>query len=246
MPITKKDRAIILKTIDHGESDKIVTLITVQHGKINAIAKGARRSKKRFLNALEPFTCLSVVMAQTRPSSMHRIDSASINNSFSEIRNSYNDYLMASLCCELTSLWTREADRCSEIFHLLHWYLVNLTRFTQHVNITLFFKIQLLNLSGTGIQCDRCIKCGSGIPERPEWSFAPDQGGFFCNHCHSTPAPLGRDIPLLLKHIAGSPKEKLNRLRINEWQSKVTWHILRDMHCHQLGREPASYKLITL
>ena len=52
--------AIVLDTTDHGESDLIVTLFCQESGRVTAIAKGAKRSKKRFVNKLEFFTYLQV------------------------------------------------------------------------------------------------------------------------------------------------------------------------------------------
>lgn len=47
--------ALVLHCRDHGESDKIITLLTKNAGKFSGIAKGANRSKKRFVNKLELF-----------------------------------------------------------------------------------------------------------------------------------------------------------------------------------------------
>ena len=51
-----KTWAIDIKTLDYGESDRIVTFYTSDFGKVKGIAKGAKRSKRRFSNALEVFT----------------------------------------------------------------------------------------------------------------------------------------------------------------------------------------------
>ena len=246
MPIIKKDKAVILMTRDHGESDKTVTLITSKYGRINAIAKGAKRSKKRFVNTLEPFTSLSVVMAQSRVSSMHRIESASIINSFPEIHKSYRGYLMASLCCELTSLWTVEADMSRAIFQLLTWYLENLIYFEYKLNPTFFFQEHLLSLAGIGLNYNSCIKCGTDFRHCPEWLFSPESGGFLCRNCHNKGNFIQRDIIYLMRHIFNSPKEKLQRLKMTERQNKIIWKILREMHSYHLGKVPASYKLITI
>ena len=56
----KNMTAIVLKVNDLGESDKIVTFYSKQAGKIAGIAKGAKRSKKRFSNKLEMFSLLEV------------------------------------------------------------------------------------------------------------------------------------------------------------------------------------------
>ncbi|MBW2672896.1 MAG: DNA repair protein RecO, partial [Deltaproteobacteria bacterium] len=51
-----KTPAFVLHFLNYGEADRIVTLFTREFGKLKGIAKGARRSKKRFANAIEPFS----------------------------------------------------------------------------------------------------------------------------------------------------------------------------------------------
>ena len=58
--------AVVVRTRAFGESDKIVTFLTRDLGKIAGIAKGARRSKRRFVNVLEPFTHVDVTLRVPR------------------------------------------------------------------------------------------------------------------------------------------------------------------------------------
>ncbi|HSM92508.1 MAG TPA: DNA repair protein RecO, partial [Anaeromyxobacteraceae bacterium] len=54
-----KVEGIVLRVVDYGESDRIVTLLTRERGKVGAYARGARASRRRFPGLLEPFTLLS-------------------------------------------------------------------------------------------------------------------------------------------------------------------------------------------
>src|SRR5262245_31804108 len=54
--IEERTPAIILRSRVYGESDKIVTFLTRNWGKVTGIAKGAKRSRRRFVNVLESFT----------------------------------------------------------------------------------------------------------------------------------------------------------------------------------------------
>ena len=60
--------AVVVRARVFGESDKIVTFLTRDLGKVTGIAKGAKRSKRRFVNVLEPFTHVSLRLRQ-RPAS---------------------------------------------------------------------------------------------------------------------------------------------------------------------------------
>ena len=61
-----RDEGVILKTTKLGEADRIVTMLTRNHGKIRAVAKGVRRTKSRFGARLEPFMRADMLLAQGR------------------------------------------------------------------------------------------------------------------------------------------------------------------------------------
>ena len=66
----QQTEAIVLRLLDYGESDRIVTFSTADFGKIRGIAKGARRSRKRFTNALEPFCHSRMIFSRKNPDSL--------------------------------------------------------------------------------------------------------------------------------------------------------------------------------
>ena len=61
-----RDEGVILKTVKLGEADRIVTMLTRNHGKVRAVAKGVRRTKSRFGARLEPFMRTDMLLAQGR------------------------------------------------------------------------------------------------------------------------------------------------------------------------------------
>src|SRR3989338_948726 len=131
--------AIVLQVKDHGDSDKIITGYTLEHGKIVLIAKGAKRSKKRFVNKLELFSLLAIHFAPSRHSSLMRLDQADLLNPFPRLRENYELYIAASLLCELVLHWTREQDSDEELFGLLVWALEGLCTAVGAVKRTIIF-----------------------------------------------------------------------------------------------------------
>src|SRR5256714_4093322 len=63
---TYRDRAVVLRKLDYGEADRIYTLLTREHGKVGAIAKGVRRTNSRLAAALELFSQIDVQLARGR------------------------------------------------------------------------------------------------------------------------------------------------------------------------------------
>jgi DNA repair protein RecO (recombination protein O) len=52
--------ALLLRAVDYRDSDRILTLFTADRGKLSAIARGAKNSRRRFPGALEPYTLIRV------------------------------------------------------------------------------------------------------------------------------------------------------------------------------------------
>ena len=81
---------IVLKVVDFGESDKIITFYCAKEGKLSCIAKGAKRSTKRFVNKLELFTLLDF-QYNTRYT-LPTLDQAELLDSFTALRTKYELY----------------------------------------------------------------------------------------------------------------------------------------------------------
>ncbi len=92
--------AIVLKVSDLGESDKIVTFYSMQAGKMAGIAKGAKKSKKRFSNKLEIFSLLDVTYDDRDRAGLVRIDEAELLAPFMSLRGNYELSVNAVPKCE--------------------------------------------------------------------------------------------------------------------------------------------------
>ena len=64
MPLYQ-DEGVVLRTAKLGEADRILTLLTRDHGKVRAVAKGVRRTKSRFGGRLEPFMRVALLVHST-------------------------------------------------------------------------------------------------------------------------------------------------------------------------------------
>ena len=62
-----RDEGIVLRTQKLGEADRIITLLTREHGRVRAVAKGVRRTTSRFGSRLEPFNHIDLQLAEGRP-----------------------------------------------------------------------------------------------------------------------------------------------------------------------------------
>ena len=58
--------SVVLRHSDWGEADRLLSIYTREHGKLRAIAKGARKMRSRKAGHLEPFTRVTLMLARGR------------------------------------------------------------------------------------------------------------------------------------------------------------------------------------
>ncbi len=242
MPRPQKTDAIVLSGSDLGESDRIITLYTLDFGKFRGVAKGAKRSRRRFLNALEPFTFLNVILVPSRTGGLGRIDQAAVRRSFPDIVHDWKRFSLASLCCELVSLWSREGDGDQRIFRLLYGLLSAISRCRDPYIPAITFKLQLLYLVGYGISLQRCLKCGSRLTA--QGSFCSTEG-FLCRSCGSqSHPPFSFQAIRLLQTAATTRIDRIGGLSASPEAVHEAWRLLKHLHVCRLQRTPASYNVL--
>src|SRR5664279_1400929 len=117
---SQASEAIILRTRAYGESDKIVTFLTDDAGKLTGMAKGAKNSRRRFANCLDPFTHVRVhFRTSTRPgSSLVFMESCDLLHSTGSLAEP-NKFAYGSYLIELVDQLTEEAHPVPEVYRLL-------------------------------------------------------------------------------------------------------------------------------
>lgn len=219
----KETSAVVLAVKSHGEIDKIATFYGRETGKLTGIAKGAQRSRVRFVNKLELFSLLEISYEESRSSGLVRIDQAELLRPFSCIRQDYARYAAACLVGELVRQWTREGDPDPEIFPLLVWALTTIDAApaaAEKLNpLVIFFEIKLLGLLGYRPNLAGCLRCGTlDQAERP-YHFSLADGGLLCRTCNRASRrhsliPLSLATARLLAKAQDLAITKLNRLQM--------------------------------
>jgi len=248
---SKNMTAIVLRVHDLGESDKIVTFYSKQDGKLAGIAKGAKKSKKRFSNKLEIFSLLQVFYNERSRArtGLFRIDEAELLNPFMSLRQNYDRYVSGVLACELVYCWARDYDPDKNIFNLLLWILQSLDKGSSPRVSQIFFQVKLYTFLGYKLYLEACIKCGNTNQSGMPYVFHPARHGLICRNCSSEPVSRD-DIPLaintikLLQHAQELPLEKLERFRFSDASIREALQLFKIYGHHLLQREIAAWKFL--
>ena len=172
--------AILLAVGDYGEADRLVTLLTLEHGKLRAIAKGAKRSIRRFGATLEPFAHVSAEVVIK--SGLSRILGADAATIFPRIREDLLKIAYAGYACECTDQLLPEGLASSRLFRLLVAYLEHLDRSPPTPSDRRFFEVNLLNILGYRPSLSECSSCGIGLSGSSE-RYADGTGNLRCGRC---------------------------------------------------------------
>jgi len=177
------DLGIILRSYKLGESDKILRVLTREHGKRSAVAKGLRKTTSRFGARLEPLTMARMLLHVGR--SMDTVKQAEIEISFHEVREDLDLFFHASAMVEMVDGVTHEHEPNPELFDLLQQGLELLKGFpVRALFITSFFEFKVMAVAGFDLRVDSCANCG-GATEGREASFSLHLGGLVCDSCKS-------------------------------------------------------------
>ncbi|MDD5722197.1 MAG: DNA repair protein RecO [Syntrophales bacterium] len=242
-----KTPAFVLHFLNYGESDRIVTFFTREFGKLKGIAKGARRSRKRFCNAIEPFSHSTVLFSRRDENSLAIIEGCDVINHYPQIRADLGRTMTASYLIELADRFTAEGKRSSATFHLLDNFLGLLERGNGLEETTRFFELRLLKLSGYDPVLERCILCNTPFDKIDTALFDAARGGIRCSQCdmgnqNGIPISAGTIKTLLMgKNIE---TDRMPRLILSDNALRESRQIFRHFIHYILGKEPKSLRVL--
>ena len=184
-----RTQSLILKNTNYGESDRILSFITPTEGKIRGIAKGARKSLKRFGGCLEPFTLIEIIVSKGK--GLYFISEAKLVRDFRKIKGHIEKMSHGSYMLELTDVMLAEgdSDNSRKIFSNLLQGLEDLETSDLPEEPVRTYEIGLLSLMGYLPHFISCISCGKSLPEiRGSESVASlpfdvSRGGMVCPLC---------------------------------------------------------------
>ncbi|HEY6838952.1 MAG TPA: DNA repair protein RecO [Geobacteraceae bacterium] len=172
--------AIVLGVTDYRESDRLVTLFTGELGRVKGVARGAKRSMRRFGGALELFARIRAELVSGE--GLSRVLGADVVSVFPGIRRDLVKIALAGYACELVELLVPEALPQPRLFRLLTAYLEQLDREASSPSDRRFFEVNLANILGYRPALEECGSCGAPLADC-EHLFLGAPGSLLCERC---------------------------------------------------------------
>ncbi|HYR96601.1 MAG TPA: DNA repair protein RecO [Candidatus Binatus sp.] len=200
--------AFVLRTRPYGESDRIVTLMTEQHGKLTGIAKGAKNSRRRFGGTLEPFVRILAVFQQRSASDLVFLLRCELLGVWRAFTRDLDRFAAGSYVLELTDLMVLGREPGREVYRLLYDALALLDGGAPTEPVLRAFELHLLAATGYAPVLDHCRACGAAGGEADLLYLTVERGGFVCRTCvrpGETVRPTAAATVRELARLAASP-----------------------------------------
>ena len=224
---------MVLRKLDYGEADRIYTLLTREHGRIGAIAKGVRKTSSRLAPSLELFARIDVLFARGRNldviTQVERVPGHRLEADVARTAHAY-------LIVELAERVTEEHHPVEGIFELTVLALEDLARETQPRRASAYYLAQALDLLGYAPQLHICASCERPLPPAAA-AFSAAAGGLLCASCMAPGMiPVSVGAIKVLRLMAAGEINLYRRLKLEDQLLAEVEAVLEAQLEHHLDR----------
>jgi DNA repair protein RecO (recombination protein O) len=212
--------ALVLRAVDFGESDLVVHLLVPAAGRLTAIAKGARRSTRRFPGLLDLFNHLRVEVERPRRGSLARLEHGRLIQAFMGLRTDSRRFALGCYLLELLDRLAPEGGARQDLERLFA-FAVEALASLEHVQpdrrARVLLELRALAALGLRPELRRCVRCGREAAGTGPVAFNVPEGGPVCRSCER-PGDAGVAVHLgtlrALERGASLPLAHMERLAL--------------------------------
>jgi DNA repair protein RecO (recombination protein O) len=207
-------QGVVLRHVEYGEADRILTFYTLEYGKVQAVAKGIRKMRSRKAGHLEPFSRVELMLAKGR--NLDVITQAEAQCTYENLRADLKLIAYAAYVVELLDRFTYEEGEHRLLYNLLVNTLARLDEGAPSQTVVHYYEVQLMDLLGFKPQLQNCAACGEKIKPEDQF-FSAKLGGVLCpNSLSADPGAWRVSLGALkyMRHLQRSSWSKLGSLEI--------------------------------
>jgi len=221
---------IVLRTQNHAETDRIAVLLTPDQGRLDVLAKGARRLERVSGAALDVSNLVEVIYYRRRGLAL--LKDVDLRRAFHRIKGELSrlEAALAGLAWALRLVPKGQPDPTP--FRLTCQFLESLERGTPPGPLKVGYLLKLLAASGHAPHLSGCLRCGG----EGELTWSPREGGFLCRACGGEGQPLSIKLVHTMQGLARLPLPALGRLQVDEGMLGELERLLLEFREVQLSR----------
>ena len=242
--------AILLRRINFGDYDLIITFFTLNKGKLSVIAKSAKKSTKRFSGILELFSVLQIVVSAGSRKGLPVLQEAVLQHPFANIRADIKKTGYASYWAELINEWMEGGVKHVQLFRLFQYVLEQLDGGNiPDPALSILFQMRFTKLSGHSPNLRQCCVCRTPLDKikTNKILFDHKRGGLLCPSCATGATGYSSLTKSTVKQLLWTQKRDLaqaGRIRFTSQAIKEGLEFLEAFVPYHLGKEPRSLKFL--
>ncbi|MBC8358352.1 MAG: DNA repair protein RecO [Candidatus Aminicenantes bacterium] len=242
MPLEQTE-AIVLRTFNTGEQDKIVVFFSREKGILRGVAKGARKFGNRFGSSLEPLSFVKFYYYEKERKDLVTIGNCDLLESFFEIQNNLETSFTLSYFAELIEEFSPSRAKDDVLYRLLLSVMHSLKERGDLYFLTRYFETWLLKINGVLPDFNKCLKCRKALTESGWLSLKKD--GVFCDQCApKKKEKIKPEFGAFVQWIKKNPPPKKGPLPFSPEQLNTIKKVLREIIVFHLEREPKTLRYI--
>lgn len=197
-----RDSGVVLRTFRLGEADRIVVLLTEEHGKVRAVAKGVRRTSSKFGARLEPLSHVALLLWQGR-GELAVVNQAEVLDHFRSVREDLERVGAGLSMVEVADQLSQEGHRDPGLYRMVVGALRALGEAHHDPSMVVpAFFLKALALEGAEPVLAACASCSRADVELV--AFAISEGGALCRECRRGRPVSPAALDLLRQVLGGS------------------------------------------
>ncbi len=220
-----RDVGVVLRTYKLGEADRIVVILTSDHGKVRAVAKGVRKTTSRFGARMEPMSHVRLLLYQGRQ--LDIVSQAESIDSLGAIAGDLDRMTQGIAILEAADQMTQEREPAPGVYRMVVGALRTVADRSSPLTVPAFFW-KLLASEGVRPELDRCVSCGE---DAPLVAFDMDHGGALCRSCRSG-SPLSADALRIMRDVLGGRLNIALGEAVSPATHEVAGHATRALEHH--------------
>ncbi len=223
---------IVTRYANYRESDRILSIFTIEHGRLDAKARGCRRPQSPLVNACQPFVFGQFEIYTGREKAT--VNACEVKETFYPIREDYERFSIGSVMLRLCHDAAPENEPNEALFSLLYHALSFLSygKSDPH-DLFCCFLARYLNAIGYRPAITACAQCGRDLHSDSAIRFS-QRGGAVCAACVPNGEPIGKTALEGMRRMLVMEDDEMDRVKLSDGVRAEIFHALTEYTAHSL------------
>ncbi len=173
----------MLRRIDYGESDQIIKIFLKEEGRVSGIAKGIKKSKRRFPHRLEPFRRYNFILQRKPGQNLYFIRAADQIMDYEGIKENLTRFALGNVILETILNGVKESHPHTDLYAFVLLIFNELNSTNDCYPLWFYATIHIMRLLGFSPNFESCLTCKLPLSGKEKIYMAPTQGGILCSRC---------------------------------------------------------------